>query len=422
MRKWKLVGLLLAVALMTTGLSAVAQQDDVPILRPRVQPAKSTVATLLVTCDLACNWKLDGEAKGRIQAGGSAKANVVIGQHLVVATTPDDLDKVEKEVDIEAAKQTLVRIELTLVHDARVKAEQEARDKVAQEVIPAPDQLSRQNVFTGQSTRVARLQDLHDHAGEQYKEGMVLYLQKRYEEARALFEKACDGGEITGCYNLGSLYQNGQGVSQDYAQARTLDQKACDGGQMSGCNNLGQLYQYGQGVSQDYAHARMLYQKGCNGGEMSSCNNLGLLYQNGQGVSQDYAQARTLYQKACDGGEMSGCTNLGWLYKYGHGVSQDYSQARTLSQKACNGGEMTGCNNLGTFYQGGQGGTQDYGQARTLYQKACDGGEMMGCNNLGWLYQNGRGVSQDHAQARTLYQKACSGGEKQGCTNLSNLH
>jgi hypothetical protein len=51
--------------------------------------AKPAGATLLVMCDLACDWKLDGEAKGLIDAGGSAKAKVEFGQHLVIATTEE---------------------------------------------------------------------------------------------------------------------------------------------------------------------------------------------------------------------------------------------------------------------------------------------------------------------------------------------
>jgi hypothetical protein len=122
-----------SAAITVAAMTAGAQQDEGPILRPRVQPAKPAGATLLVTCDLACNWKLDGVAKGRVQAGGSASVKVVLGQHIVAAATLDDLDKVEKEVDIEATKQTLVRVELTPVHDARLKAEQEARDKAKPE-------------------------------------------------------------------------------------------------------------------------------------------------------------------------------------------------------------------------------------------------------------------------------------------------
>jgi hypothetical protein len=107
-------------------VSALAQHEEGPILLPKPKPA---AATLLVICDLACNWTLDGVAKGRIEAGGSAKVKVEFGQHLVAAATEDGLDKAEKELNIKAAGLTLARLELAPVRNARIKAEQEARDK-----------------------------------------------------------------------------------------------------------------------------------------------------------------------------------------------------------------------------------------------------------------------------------------------------
>jgi hypothetical protein len=104
----------------------MAQQEEGPILRPKPKPA---AATLLVICDLACNWKLDGEARGRIDAGGSAKVKVEFGQHLVVAATEDGLDKAEEELNIKAAGLTLARLALVPVREARLKAELDARAK-----------------------------------------------------------------------------------------------------------------------------------------------------------------------------------------------------------------------------------------------------------------------------------------------------
>lgn len=61
------------------------QQDEGPILRPKTSPAKPATPTLLVSCDLACNWTLDDTAKGHIDAGASVKAKVKAGQHTVTA-------------------------------------------------------------------------------------------------------------------------------------------------------------------------------------------------------------------------------------------------------------------------------------------------------------------------------------------------
>ena len=98
--------LALAVIMTAPAVQMMGQQGEGPILHPK-RPA---AATLLVMCDLACNWKLDGETKGRIDAGGAAKAKVELGQHALVAVTDDGLDKVGKDIEIKTAGQTIFRV------------------------------------------------------------------------------------------------------------------------------------------------------------------------------------------------------------------------------------------------------------------------------------------------------------------------
>jgi hypothetical protein len=56
--------------------------------------------------------------------------------------------------------------------------------------------------------------------------------------AAALFEKACEGGDAPGCYNLGVRYTEGSGVPQDKRRAAALFEKACKGGVEQGCSAL----------------------------------------------------------------------------------------------------------------------------------------------------------------------------------------
>lgn len=115
-------------------ISMAAQQDEGPILTPKKAPSKATSnATLLVICDLACSWRLDGETKGRIDAGGSAKAKVELGQHIVVATSEDGADQVKQISEVKGIGQMVVNIELQLVRDARLEAERDAQDREKRE-------------------------------------------------------------------------------------------------------------------------------------------------------------------------------------------------------------------------------------------------------------------------------------------------
>ena len=49
-------------------------------------------------------------------------------------------------------------------------------------------------------------------ANKAYKQGIAFHNNKEYDKAFESFKKACDGGEMGGCFNLGIMYDNGNGV------------------------------------------------------------------------------------------------------------------------------------------------------------------------------------------------------------------
>lgn len=101
------------------------------------------------------------------------------------------------------------------------------------------------------------------------------------------------------------------------ADTTTLEgaKKACDGGDMSGCFNLGAMYDNGEGVKQDDFKAVKLYTKACDSGVIRGCHYLGLKYVKGEGVKQSNSKAKELFAKACDGGDTYGCKNYAKLNK-----------------------------------------------------------------------------------------------------------
>jgi hypothetical protein len=111
-------------------VSGMAQEEG-PILRLKKPIAKPAIPTLLVICDLACNWKLDGVAKGRIEAGSSARVKVELGQHMVAAATLDDIDQVRHLSEVKSGGQTVVSLALQPIRDARIRAEKKAQEEKA---------------------------------------------------------------------------------------------------------------------------------------------------------------------------------------------------------------------------------------------------------------------------------------------------
>jgi hypothetical protein len=134
MRRSEILRLALVLAMALAVVPALAAQDKEPVYTGKPKPAG---ATLLVLCDLACNWKLDGETMGHIDTGGGAKAKVELGQHVVDALTEDGQDKIEKDVEVKAAGQTAVHLALQPVRDARLKAAGPSSTENAADSLPA---------------------------------------------------------------------------------------------------------------------------------------------------------------------------------------------------------------------------------------------------------------------------------------------
>lgn len=61
--------------------------------------------------------------------------------------------------------------------------------------------------------------------------------------AARLFQKACDGGDGSGCFNLGVMYGNGATVRQSDEQALKYFGKTCTMKHEEGCINYAKLKQ-----------------------------------------------------------------------------------------------------------------------------------------------------------------------------------
>lgn len=55
------------------------------------------------------------------------------------------------------------------------------------------------------------------------------------------YKKACDSGDATACFELGYLFENGMGMSQNKREALLYYQKACDLKYQFGCESLVRL-------------------------------------------------------------------------------------------------------------------------------------------------------------------------------------
>ncbi len=84
-------------------------------------------------------------------------------------------------------------------------------------------------------------------------------------DVEALIIKAAQG-DADAQFNLGVMYENGQGVPQGYAEAVKWYRKAAEQGFAPAQHNLGVMYQKGQGVPQGEAEAVKWWRKAAEQG------------------------------------------------------------------------------------------------------------------------------------------------------------
>jgi uncharacterized protein len=253
-------------------------------------------------------------------------------------------------------------------------------------------------------------------------EGNAAYVRGDYAAAERLLRPLAEQGNATAQFDLGSMYNRGQGVPQDYAAALTWYRKAADQGDARAQNGLGDLYFDGKGVPQDNAAALMWYRKSADQGHASGEYNLGTMYENGQGVPQDDAEALKWYRLAADQGHGRAQVELGSMYENGQGVPQDYGEALKWFQKAADQGLAAAQYNLGQMYRLGSGTPQNDAAAAKWYRLAASKGFAAAQSNLGVMYATGQGVRQDYADALRWFHLAADGGDLDAQFNIAGLY
>ena len=130
-----------------------------------------------------------------------------------------------------------------------------------------------------------------------------------------------------------------QATEIDYKSIINKWLQAAEQGNASAQYNLGVVFQKGQGVEQDYKKAAEWYLKAAEQGKAQAQFWLGFLYQNGMGVTKDYGNAFCWYLKAAEQGNVNAQSFLGALYYHGKGIAKDESKAILWLTKASEQGD-----------------------------------------------------------------------------------
>ncbi len=231
------------------------------------------------------------------------------------------------------------------------------------------------------------------------------------EKAFELYLQAAELEHSNAQNIVGTMYEDGRGVSQNQAIAVSWYQRSAENGHSSGMFNLGQAYENGLSVPQDYAQAYKWYNDASQAGNGIASYKLALFHHNGSGVRQDYATANYYIQKSAEQGYdkaqliLANAFVSGSLWENSFS-SVDYKKARLWYDKAAKQGNMSAKNNLALMHAHGYGGAVDYASAHNLLLDAAENDYIIGQLNLAELYELGHLNGSDFDKAFFWYSKA----------------
>lgn len=233
--------------------------------------------------------------------------------------------------------------------------------------------------------------------------------------------------ELTDLYNnLGTLYNNHDGIPTDYPKAQKYFIKAAELGMPHAMLNLGHLY----ASKGEHKQAFKWYLKAAENDLIDAYYYVGKAYAMGKGVPQDGRKAVAWLEQAAEYGVEEWVSELAYIYRNGlDGVPKDLAKAEALfallakqnayyaptlaqirSQNAAGsdlenllaraeGGELAAQKDLAMAYMRGEAVEEDAEASFKWYKAAAEQGDAEAQNSLYIRYAEGRGVAQNKEEA-----------------------
>ncbi len=196
-----------------------------------------------------------------------------------------------------------------------------------------------------------------------------------------------------------------------------------DVGDPISCFNLGKLYQSGEGGEQDLEKSAKFFELGCELEHAESCElRMDLARNDGVG---DGEVAMTYALKGCEQGRSKACMGAGDMAraKLTGAEGEDKVKVAELYEKACGLGDGDGCAWAGDllFNPDPKSDFEHKARALAAYNSACVGYNGHGCLQLALCMYHGIGTNPSVERARDQFKNACELGVDDGCVNQKRI-
>lgn len=205
-------------------------------------------------------------------------------------------------------------------------------------------------------------------------EGKALIAKKEYTDAVTYLRKAAQKGNAEAAYELGKLFQYGNGVQRDTETADELLCESAKSGYIPAYVLLGKI----RYESKKYASAWKWFLKASEKSDPTALYYVFLFYKNGYHVAKSEKNAARYLEWALQAGSVE--ANL-YLAKEAHAKS-DHAKAMNHFQVAATNGDAEAQYYLGTYFSGGKGTSVDLLKAAYWHKQAADQGHTKAKSSL----------------------------------------
>ena len=162
-------------------------------------------------------------------------------------------------------------------------------------------------------------------------DGVAAYKRGDHVTAYQEFRPLAEQGDAKTQFNLGIMYANGVGVTENDIEAVKWYHKAAEQGYADAQASLGFMFDNGEGVPVNDAQAVKWYRKAAVQGHADAQNNLGVMYSTGEGVPVNNVKAYMWWSLAMKQGYENVATYLDIIKK--QMTPADISKAQALASE-----------------------------------------------------------------------------------------
>ncbi|MGA1342875.1 MAG: peptidoglycan-binding protein [Hyphomonas sp.] len=141
------------------------------------------------------------------------------------------------------------------------------------------------------------------NAVAQYQYAQVKLSEGDLETAASFLRRAAQKGIAPAQYELGKLYERGQGVEKDLIEARSLVQKAAEAGHVDAMYDYALFLAEGEGGAQSEAEVVAWFERAAERGHVDAQYNLGVVHAEGIGTDRNLAKALLWFEIAAIAGD-----------------------------------------------------------------------------------------------------------------------